>query len=107
MCSDYLCLMALVCVVMLLVHDWAAWSMWSGKETGYCRTVTWELGYLGLVLSTFVLGGGVRSVTIGKCCLFVYEPVGGDRYFVCYGPQWVDRGRLATSGRCRQLPPDW
>ena len=34
---------------MLLVHDWAAWSMWTGTETGYCRTITWELGYLGSI----------------------------------------------------------
>ena len=48
-CSDYLCWMALFCVVMLLVHDWVAWSIWTGTGTGYCRTITWELGYLGSI----------------------------------------------------------
>ena len=31
------------------VHDWAALSMWTGTETGYCRTITWELGCLGSI----------------------------------------------------------
>ena len=34
---------------MLLVHDWDAWSLWTGTESGYCRTITWELGYLGSI----------------------------------------------------------
>ena len=45
-CCDCLCLMALFRAVMLLVHDWAKWSVWTGTESGYCRTITWELGYL-------------------------------------------------------------
>ena len=32
---------------MLVVHDWAEWSVWTGTVSGYCRTITWELGYLG------------------------------------------------------------
>ena len=48
-CYDCLCLMALFRDVMLLVHDWADWSMWTGTETGYCRTITWQLGYLGSI----------------------------------------------------------
>ena len=32
-------------IVMLLVRDWAAWSLWTRTESGYCRTITWELGY--------------------------------------------------------------
>ena len=43
-CYDCLCLMALFRDAMLLVHDWAALSMWTGTETGYCQTITWELG---------------------------------------------------------------
>ena len=38
--------MALFRAVMLLVHDWAEWSVWTGTEFGYCRTIAWELGYL-------------------------------------------------------------
>ena len=49
MCYDCLCLMALFHKVMLLVHDWAAWSLWTETESGYCRTITWELGYLGSI----------------------------------------------------------
>ena len=45
-CYDCLCLMALFRAVMLLVHDWAEWSVWTGPESWYCRTITWELGYL-------------------------------------------------------------
>ena len=44
-CYDCLRLMALFRTVMLLVHDWAEWSVWTGTESGYCRTITWELGY--------------------------------------------------------------
>ena len=33
--------------VMLLLHDWAEWSFWTGTDSGYCRKITWELGYLG------------------------------------------------------------
>ena len=32
--------------VMTLVHDWAEWSVWTGTVSGYCRTITWEVGYL-------------------------------------------------------------
>ena len=46
MCYDCLCLMALFRGVMLSVHDWVVWSVWTGTESGYCRTITWELGYL-------------------------------------------------------------
>ena len=42
-CHDCLCLMALFRDVMSLVHDWAAWSIWTGNEPGYCQTITWEL----------------------------------------------------------------
>ena len=31
---------------MSLVHDWAEWSVWTGAVSGYCRTITWEVGYL-------------------------------------------------------------
>ena len=40
------CLMALFRAVMSLVHDWAEWSIWTGTVSGYCRTITWEGGYL-------------------------------------------------------------
>ena len=33
-CYDCLCLMALFRVVMLLLHDWAEWSFWTGTESG-------------------------------------------------------------------------
>ena len=46
MCYDCLCLMALFRTVKLLVYDWAEWSVWTGTESGYCRSMTWELGYL-------------------------------------------------------------
>ena len=46
-CYDCLCLIALFRDAMLLVHDRAALSTWTGTETGYCRTITWELGCLG------------------------------------------------------------
>ena len=45
-CYDCLCLMALFQTVMSLVHDWAEWSVWTGTVSGYCRTITWEVGYL-------------------------------------------------------------
>ena len=35
-CYDCLCLMALFRDVMILVHDWGAWSTWNGIESGYC-----------------------------------------------------------------------
>ena len=44
-CCDCLYLMALFRAMMLLVHDRAAWSLWTGTESGYCQTITWELGY--------------------------------------------------------------
>ena len=43
---DCLCFMALFRAVMSLVHDWAEWSVWTGTVSGYCRTFTWEVGYL-------------------------------------------------------------
>ena len=43
---DYPCLMALFRAVMSLVQDWAEWSVWTGTVSGYCRTITWEVGYL-------------------------------------------------------------
>ena len=45
-CYDCLCLVVLFRAVMLLVHDWAELSVWTGTESGYCRTIAWELGYL-------------------------------------------------------------
>ena len=48
-CYDCLCLMALCRDTMLFVHDWAALSMWTVAETGYCRTITWELGCFGSI----------------------------------------------------------
>ena len=45
-CYDCLCMMALIRAVMSLVHDWAVWSVWTGTVSGYCRTITWEVGYL-------------------------------------------------------------
>ena len=48
-CYDCLCLTALFRDAMLLFHDWAALSMWTGNETGYCRTITLELGCLGSI----------------------------------------------------------
>ena len=48
-CYDCLCWMTLFCAVMLLVHVWAEWSFWTEIESGYCRTITWELGYLGSI----------------------------------------------------------
>ena len=45
-CYDCLCLMALFRAVMSLVHDWAEWSVWTGAVSGYCQTITWEVGYL-------------------------------------------------------------
>ena len=41
--------MALFCDMMVLAHDWAAWSLWAGNASGYCRTITLELGYLGSI----------------------------------------------------------
>ena len=42
----WVCLIALFRAVMISVHDWAVWSVWTVIESGYCRTYTWELGYL-------------------------------------------------------------
>ena len=44
-CYDCLCLMALFRAAMSLVH-WAEWSVWTGTDAGYWRTITWEGGYL-------------------------------------------------------------
>ena len=38
MCCDCLCVIALFRAVMLLVHDWAALSLWTGTGIGYCQT---------------------------------------------------------------------
>ena len=48
-CYDCFCLIALFRDVMILVHDWAALSTWTGTVSGYCRTITWELGCLGSI----------------------------------------------------------
>ena len=48
-CYDCLCLIALFRDAMMLVHDWAALSTWTGTGIGYCRTITWELGCLGSI----------------------------------------------------------
>ena len=48
-CYDCLCLMALFRDAMLLVHDWAALSTWTGTETGYWLAITWELRFLGSI----------------------------------------------------------
>ena len=45
-CYDCVCLMALFRAVMSLVHHWAEWSIWTGTDAGYCRTITWEERYL-------------------------------------------------------------
>ena len=39
-CCDCLYLMALFRAMMLLVRDWAAWSLCTGTESGHCRTIT-------------------------------------------------------------------
>ena len=48
-CCDCLCLITLFRDAMILVHDWAALFTCFGSEIGYCRTITWELGYLGSI----------------------------------------------------------
>ena len=45
-CYDCLCLMALFLAVMSLVHHWAEWSVWTGTDAEYCRTIAWEERYL-------------------------------------------------------------
>ena len=45
-CYDCLCLMALFRAIRLLIHDWAGWPVWTGMIPGYCRTITWEVGWL-------------------------------------------------------------
>ena len=45
-CYYCLCLMALFRTMWLLVHDWAGWPVWTGSVSGYCRTITWEVGCL-------------------------------------------------------------
>ena len=42
-------MIALVRHVILLLHDWAALSPWTGTGIGYCQTNTWEVGYLGSI----------------------------------------------------------
>ena len=48
-CYDCLCVIALFRDVMLLVHNWAALSPWTGTGIRYCQTNTWEVGYLGSI----------------------------------------------------------
>ena len=48
-CCNCLCWIALFLDAMILVHDWAALFMWIGTQIGYCRTITWELGYMGSI----------------------------------------------------------
>ena len=31
--------------VMSLVHDWTEWSVWIETVSGYCRPITWQVGY--------------------------------------------------------------
>ena len=38
-CYDCLCLMTLFWAVMSLVHHWAEWSVWTGTNAWYCRTI--------------------------------------------------------------------
>ena len=45
-CCDCLCLITLFHEIRLLAHDWVVCSLWTGAVSGYCRTITWELGYL-------------------------------------------------------------
>ena len=45
-CYDCLCLMTLFRTMWLLVHDWAGWPVWTEIVSGYCRTITWEVGWL-------------------------------------------------------------
>ena len=44
-----LCLMALLHEVVLLLHNWAKWAFWTRTESGNCRSIDWELGYLGSI----------------------------------------------------------
>ena len=45
-CYDCLCLMVFFRAVMSFIHHWAEWSVWTGADAGYCRTITWEERYL-------------------------------------------------------------
>ena len=45
-CYDCLCFMALFRAVMSLVHHGTEWSVWTGTDAGYCRTIAWEERYL-------------------------------------------------------------
>ena len=45
-CYDCLCLMVLFRDMVLLVHVWTSWPVWTGMIPGNCRTITWELGSL-------------------------------------------------------------
>ena len=49
---DCLCVIALFCEVMLVVHDWAYLPAWTVTGIGYCRTNTWEVGCLGTIYPT-------------------------------------------------------
>ena len=44
-CCDCLCLITLFHEIRLLAHDWVLCSLWTGAVSGYCQTITWELGY--------------------------------------------------------------
>ena len=45
-CYDCLCLVALLRTVMSLPRDWVEVFVWTGHDTGYCRSSGWELWYL-------------------------------------------------------------
>ena len=45
-CYDYLCLLVWFRDMVLLVHVWTSWAVWTGMMPGNCRTITWELGLL-------------------------------------------------------------
>ena len=60
-CYDCLCLIALFRDAMILVHDWAALSTWTGTEIGYCRTITWELGRLGSINPPWIVSSAVMN----------------------------------------------
>ena len=35
--------------VMLLLHNWGEWAFWTGTKSGHCRSIAWELAYLGSI----------------------------------------------------------
>ena len=44
--NDCLCFMVLFRDMVLLVHVWTSWPVWTGMIPGNCRTIAWELGSL-------------------------------------------------------------